>query len=220
MNSELNSNQTDIPISELMPSISLESLFHLPDWLVYYKDLKGKYVDCSVQAADLFQVTKDDLLNKADSQFPWRDDAKKWRHNELKVATTKTSLQFYEELTYLDKKYLFLSIKLPVHHRSKMAGTIGMHKIQQQTDLRAESSVIASRELECLYHLIKGLTLKQIAQIMRISARTVEHHINNAKTKLNCYRRSELIFKASQLPDIKNKLFLEAVKGVFVSTQS
>lgn len=54
---------------------------------------------------------------------------------------------------------------------------------------------ISSREVECLYLLSKGHTVKEIAQILDISPRTVDTYIERLKQKLQCNFKSELIQK-------------------------
>lgn len=58
---------------------------------------------------------------------------------------------------------------------------------------------ITSRQKECLFYLVKGLTAKQIAIQTGISPRTVEHCIEAMKIKLNCETRAELIIKGAAL---------------------
>jgi DNA-binding CsgD family transcriptional regulator len=55
---------------------------------------------------------------------------------------------------------------------------------------------LSTRESECLFFLIRGKTAKEIAQILKISFRTVEKHLERLKYKMNCFSRSEIIEKA------------------------
>jgi DNA-binding CsgD family transcriptional regulator len=68
------------------------------------------------------------------------------------------------------------------------------------------SSKLTQRQIDCLYHLVKGMTVKEIALTLEISAKTVEHYLDIVKTKLNCRSRSQLVSKALEIPYIKNKL--------------
>ncbi len=52
------------------------------------------------------------------------------------------------------------------------------------------------REQECLYLLVTGKTIKQIARILKLSPRTVEHYLESVKEKTGTTHRSELIEKA------------------------
>lgn len=65
---------------------------------------------------------------------------------------------------------------------------------------------LTNRQTECLYYLAKGLAPKQIARLLNISSRTVEHHIVHLKNKFECYSRSGLICKAFEIPAIKIRL--------------
>lgn len=52
---------------------------------------------------------------------------------------------------------------------------------------------ISPREFECLYWCAKDKTAKQIAQIIKVSPRTIETYLINLKNKLNCDTKIELI---------------------------
>lgn len=66
-----------------------------------------------------------------------------------------------------------------------------------------DQEYLSRREVECLQYLLRGQSLKSIAQLLNISIRTVETHINNIKRKLGCNYKSELLNKiaASKLSD-------------------
>ena len=61
---------------------------------------------------------------------------------------------------------------------------------------------LSNRETECCLHLISGKTQGEIAGTMRLSEKTIEHYINNIKSKLQCRAsvrsKSELIEKVIQ----------------------
>ena len=67
---------------------------------------------------------------------------------------------------------------------------------------------ISKRQLDCLYHLTRGMTAKEIGIVLNISARTVEDHLNILKKRLKCSTRSSLISKALDIQAIKEKLIL------------
>jgi DNA-binding CsgD family transcriptional regulator len=66
---------------------------------------------------------------------------------------------------------------------------------------------LTSRQSECLYYLIMGMSAKEIGETMSISKRTVEYHIAILKNKLHCRSKSSLIEQGLKLNDIKTKLF-------------
>lgn len=55
---------------------------------------------------------------------------------------------------------------------------------------------LTTRQQTCLFLLARGKTVKQIANILSISTRTVEEHIESIKHRLNCYSKSQVIEKA------------------------
>lgn len=55
---------------------------------------------------------------------------------------------------------------------------------------------LSKRETICLFYLIRGKTAKEIAEIIYLSKRTVEKHIDNIRLKLHCNTKSEIIAKA------------------------
>ena len=51
------------------------------------------------------------------------------------------------------------------------------------------------REAECAYQLAQGKTLREVAQTLSLSIRTIEYYMKNMKAKLKCRTRSELVGK-------------------------
>lgn len=66
---------------------------------------------------------------------------------------------------------------------------------------------LTKRQEECLYQLIKGMTIKQVAKNLNLAPKTVEHYLDTIKNKLNCTSRQELITHALELSFIKEKLY-------------
>ena len=58
---------------------------------------------------------------------------------------------------------------------------------------------LSPRLTECLFYLLRGQSMKEIASKMKISSRTVEEHIIRLKDYFNCYSKSQLIEKAISL---------------------
>jgi PAS domain S-box-containing protein len=52
---------------------------------------------------------------------------------------------------------------------------------------------LCRREAECVYYMVRGMTSKKIAKIINLSYRTVEFYISNAKLKLGCRLKGDLI---------------------------
>ncbi len=74
-------------------------------------------------------------------------------------------------------------------------------KLMMSEYFRKNPSIRCSEmEKECLYYYLQGFTDKETAKILNLSHRTIETHIANIKTKLNCHSRNEL----------RKKLFIES----------
>lgn len=61
---------------------------------------------------------------------------------------------------------------------------------------------LSKREDEVLFNMLDGYTTPELAKKLFISQRTVEHHIERIKIKLDCDSKSNLIKKARQLERI------------------
>ena len=59
-------------------------------------------------------------------------------------------------------------------------------------NMRTRTSTLSARETEVLRYLAKGLSKKEIAQIMHVSVKTVEGHAERLMTKLDIHDRVEL----------------------------
>ncbi len=55
---------------------------------------------------------------------------------------------------------------------------------------------LSLREMECLFYLLRGKTVKTIAKILHLSPRTVESYVERIKYKFQCLSKSELLEKA------------------------
>ena len=57
------------------------------------------------------------------------------------------------------------------------------------------ASLLSERQIQCAKLLVKGNTTKEIARVLHLSPRTIEHYLNNLKNKLGCKNRMELTIK-------------------------
>lgn len=62
-------------------------------------------------------------------------------------------------------------------------------------------AVLSPREFEVLHWLKRGKTSWEIAQILGISERTVNYHINNILRKLDATNRSQAVSEAANLEE-------------------
>ena len=73
------------------------------------------------------------------------------------------------------------------------------------TNSNKDKKLLSNKQTLCLYGIARGMTAKEIAKHLGLSFRTVQHHIDAIKIKLNCFTRMELIDKAEQLGIISFK---------------
>ena len=100
----------------------------------------------------------------------------------------------------LDKRY---QIDNNINHRSYYIGN------------SSQDSSLTNREIECLFHVVRGKTAREIGKILFISKRTVETHIANMKSKLDCVTKSDLIDSA-----VANNLVNLLPEAIFNHLQS
>ena len=58
---------------------------------------------------------------------------------------------------------------------------------------------LSTREAECLFYTSQGRTMKEIAEHVHLSPRTIETYMNNIKNKMGCRTKGELISIFSKL---------------------
>lgn len=64
--------------------------------------------------------------------------------------------------------------------------------IRLATDGKTRTSTLSARELEVLRYLTRGLSKKEMAELMHLSERTVNRHCSNLMDKLDIHDRVEL----------------------------
>lgn len=58
---------------------------------------------------------------------------------------------------------------------------------------------LTRRELQCIYYLLAGFTAKQTARELKISPKVVEEYLNNARGKLHCNNKMEIVKKIKHI---------------------
>jgi len=66
-------------------------------------------------------------------------------------------------------------------------------------DQRGKHHRLTQRQGDCLFYLLQGKSLKEVAYFLNISIRTVEEHVAKLKVIFNCYSKSQLIDQAFAL---------------------
>jgi DNA-binding NarL/FixJ family response regulator len=58
---------------------------------------------------------------------------------------------------------------------------------------RKKTGILSGRELEVIKHLKQGFSSKQIAEVLKLSAKTIDMHRHNIRKKLNVKNTAELV---------------------------
>lgn len=66
--------------------------------------------------------------------------------------------------------------------------------------VNSDEIYLTQRQMEVSLLLLKNLTYKKIGQNLKISARTVECHVNILRIKLNCKNKKKLIQELKKIP--------------------
>jgi DNA-binding CsgD family transcriptional regulator len=201
----------------------------------YWKDKDGNYLGVNevfIRTADL--SSHDDVIGSTDLDLIWGEkEALLMQQNDRMIFSSEKSGTTIESATsYQDRKLrYFLNYKTPLlSYTGKPIGVFGvcyildgaeatskeienagfssdfimLNNLQSQID--DTNPNLTARQLDCLYYLAKGFTIKQIAKMLLLSPRTVEHYLDAIKTKLNCETRVELIEKAFKIKAIRYRL--------------
>jgi DNA-binding CsgD family transcriptional regulator len=89
-------------------------------------------------------------------------------------------------LTNILHKNLFSTRKLRQNYQPK---TIRTYLLGEQL----QNVYLTKREAECMFLLLKGKSINTIAEVLKLSPRTIEYYLKNMKSKLNCHSKFELI---------------------------
>ncbi len=230
---ELLQELTAVSDTDEMFNLADSQLNNVP-FHIYSKDLTGKYIACNdTQAITLGFDRGADVIGMTDFDLCDAITAHHLHLTDRSVIFQGKSQMLIEHVTTLkNREFNTFSCKLPLHNSTnKIIGILGLsfiinpqevlNKLQgpntntankrtrQDLDINMQNSTtdqLTQRQQECLYCLVTGMTIKQIATELGLSPRTVEHHIESIKNKLRCNSRSELIAKALKLQFIKDRL--------------
>lgn len=207
----------------------LEGMLATTQANVYWKDHEGKYLGANeIFIHDACVGTASNIIGSTDADQAWKKQAKLMMKNDQYVMQTGAIKTDIELARMPDDNIVhFLSHKSPLRNRiGKIIGVLGLsynldndtwddekfieigtmlgshalHQVKRFLLKRQKQDYqLSKRQLDCLYYYAKGMTMKQIAEHLSLSSRTVEHYIEAIKTKFNCTTRVELIAKADAL---------------------
>lgn len=208
-----------------MYHININDLLKLPSNIgVFWKDVKGHYLGCNDVVAEICKLkSRHDIVGKLDCDLPMQqEEATSLSNGDKKVIQSGAGTQFQYCITQENETLEFLTFKAPLYDsKGNVIGIYGIDSylsndklhdfvrkmsIQPTTLKQYVSAEFSKRKIDILYYLVIGMTAKQMAPKLGISHRTIEHHIENLRKYFSTQSRSELIAKALQLTEIKNRL--------------
>lgn len=197
---------TPVEIFDLDQMMKLDGSLNGVPFLLFLKDVKGKYLDANQVKLHFFGLsTVRQLVGLTDLDLFDAESAIKLRENDNHIMHTAKPHSYLESGVKNDGKFICgYSFKFPLyrHQKSqKIIGTYGVTFVIPELPGRTEKaslrhiSGLTQRQNECLSWLAQSMTFKEIAIKMQISPRTVEHTVEVIKSKLNCHSRGELVRK-------------------------
>lgn len=191
---------------------------------MWCKDAKLNYVFANKRMYQLTKLKSIDIINRNDYELPWDIYAESYRDADKIVITSGKPLAILhpvklgnnDEITIISRKNLIKD------NSGNISGVLGLITVVANKKIIDSSKILnhvdtelighdinyyffecdinkfnlTSREKECLFFLIRGKTTKEVSNILAISPRTVETHIEHIKIKFNCSKKSDLISKA------------------------
>lgn len=193
-------------------------------WLFCKNENAGYIAGNDLVAEDLDLVSAGEICKKTDYDFNWSAERIAFlRDWDLQVINSKTGIYKVEEPFLLPsgKQVEVLSYKLPLNNQEgSVIGLVGitfklndwnssfnlLKYLNPQNTSELNSELInktglpfTRRETEVLYCMLQGKSAREIGDILSISKRTVECHINSMKEKMMCRKKSELLDKVLKI---------------------
>ena len=182
-----------------------------------------------VMAELLSYPTRNYIVGTNDYDFPINSSPSLYQVADAITMKSGTTKQFYDAVSTAEREIIQLTIKSPLRDRNdKIIGIFGIsyflteqirqrkHRLKKTLEPAFNQDYYSSarkylfehllkklnisrRQGECLYYLVRGMTLKRIGRKLNLSPRTVESYLEILADKFDCSGKSELIAKAIEL---------------------
>lgn len=200
-------------------SIDFGSLLDLPCY-VFIKNTHGVYLTYNDYGAiNLGYKNGDEIAGKTDLEIFPTKVADTYRNNDIEVLKKKEKMFIPEKGVLKDNfPVIFMSYKMPLYDQNKKLVGIGglaftqpIHeedcpggKLLSASDhaeihnhssrkLNPSCLSLSPKEMLCVQYLSEGLTVKMIAQRLKLSPKSIETYIERAKIKMNLSNKTQLI---------------------------
>lgn len=115
--------------------------------------------------------------------------------NKILISVEKNKITItdhYNDWVACDKEFSSINNATSKYYRDLFIDTTTIKKYPLIME-KKEIVTLSAREIDCAIGLLEGKTSKEIANKLRVSTRSIEAYLENLKSKLNCYKKSELI---------------------------
>lgn len=197
-------------------TLNVPTLNQCTDLFIWQKDSNLKFIDLNQSAASAFGFKNpDSAKGKSDYDIPSKLSkfADVFREHDNWVMKNGKKLKLLEIQPCSNDEWKILHVvKEPYVENNEIVGVLGYSldvtsaylkldhilmgdrkEINPGSFSRPEMEFLTLRESECLFFLLRKCTAKEIASILNLSYRTIEHYIEILKIKFKCETKSELI---------------------------
>jgi DNA-binding CsgD family transcriptional regulator len=225
-------NVSQFDSSCLFSAETIEVLQHASGF-INWKDREGCFLGCNFNFATLANLKSPGLIiGKQDIDFSWGQEPYALTLKmEDDLVLNGSIIYVLGQYPYGVEQKVVLIKKMPILNKNQeVVGILNalttfcpenilsiirafqQHKIDLSLGLLdaikqlffSHSELLSSREEECAYFVLRGLTAKEMAKEMDLSYRTVEAHLTHLKEKLQCKKMSTLIVRLIELGFLDN----------------
>lgn len=184
--------------------------------IIFAKDLSHRIIYCNERFAQVSgEASPAACHGKTDAQFIWKKhthlywdgDVTAFRGSSL-FNVIEPQRQVHGDAMILLNKHPLLNAKgIVIGVVGSYIDVTGLRIHEKQCGLQADeqgfslggyfdNAMLSSREFQVLKQILLGRTAKDIGSDLFISQKTVETHVSNIKTKMQCKTRGDIISQA------------------------
>lgn len=116
-----------------------------------------------------------------------------WRKNLLRMQGYMINLG-----KLMGPKYFEINPLFRTQDQERLKKLQFLRRIGQINDHFITPAEFSPKELICINYFLRGKSAREIGEITGLSRRTVEHYLENIKSKVGCFTKSELFHRLEQ----------------------
>lgn len=203
----------------IKPIIDNKNLIHNLPQFIFFKDKNGRYTGCNENFAEGAGLdSPQSIVGKSDYDLVWKKQADIYRLGDQQTLEGKplfmapelqTRISGYDANVLTWKSVINdsrgkilgisgIAIEITGYHLVRKSGFWDRKKKVLRLDGYIDGEFLTRRETQVLHLILKQKTARQAAEILFISPKTVESHIEKIRRKLQCSTKMEIVFKCIQ----------------------